>query len=67
MWMAEEHRKGAWEQTSEVLAMIANVNRDPKKTRAYRSSDFNPYESSQPSGIPIKADNIGILKKLFVK
>ena len=64
--MAEEHRKGAWEQTSEVLAMIANVNRDPK-TRAYRPSDFSPYESSQPSGIPIKADNIGILKKLFVK
>ena len=45
----------------------ANVNRDPKKTRAFRPKDFNPYERAAKSGMPITKGNIGVLKQVFVK
>jgi len=64
--MAEARRKDAWDRTSTVLALIANVNRDPKKTRAFRPKDFNPYERRGKSGMPITKGNIGALK-VFVK
>jgi len=65
--MAEARRKDAWDRTSTVLALIANVNRDPKKTRAFRPKDFNPYERRRTSGMPITKGNISVLKKVFVK
>ena len=65
--MAEARRKDAWDRTSTVLALIANVNRDPKKTRAFRPKDFNPYERRGKSGMPITKGNIGVLKTVFVK
>ncbi|MFO7959003.1 MAG: hypothetical protein R6X33_18105 [Candidatus Brocadiia bacterium] len=46
------------------MALIANVNRDPKKGRVFRPSDFNPCATRQKGGIPITADNIGLLKGL---
>ena len=65
--MAEARRKDAWDRTSTVLALVANVNRDPKKTRAFRPKDFNPYERRRGSGMPITKANISVLKKVFVK
>lgn len=41
--MAEARGRDNWAHTSAVLALVANVNRDPKKTRAYRPADFDPY------------------------
>ena len=64
--MAEARRKDAWDRTSTVLALIANVNRDPKKTRAFRPKDFNPYERHGKAGMPITKGNIEALK-VFVK
>jgi len=51
---------------SSLLALIANVNRDPKRTRAFRPADFNPYEVRRPAGIPLKKANMGLLKQVFV-
>ena len=64
--MAEARGRDAWGRTSTVLALLANIHRDPKKGRALRPSDFNPYETKRQSGMPIKAENIGLLKKVFV-
>ncbi len=66
LWMAEARAKENWTHTSSVLAMIANVNRDPKKSRAFRPDDFNPYAAKRTSAIAIKAENIGIVKKAFL-
>ncbi len=68
MWMAEAAAKERWNHTSALLAMTANVNRDPKKSRAFKPADFHPYMGSagRKSGTPLKAGNIGILK-MFVK
>ncbi|MBU0717311.1 MAG: hypothetical protein KJ749_03605 [Planctomycetes bacterium] len=41
--MAEARGRESWTHTSGILALIANVNRDPKKTRPFKPSDFDPY------------------------
>ena len=43
--MAEARGRAAWEQTSSILALVANVNRDPKKSRAFKPQDFSPYKA----------------------
>jgi len=69
--MAEGRDRQLWGHTSWLLAMIANVNRDPKKSRAFEPIDFNPYmlagrrrRGPPKRGIPV-AGNIEILKSLL--
>ena len=46
--MSDARGRDNWSHTSTLLAMIANVNRDPKKTSPFKPSDFDPYRT-QPS------------------
>lgn len=62
--MAEAKSRQAWNHTSAVLAMLANVHRDAKKTRAFRPADFHPHRRNDKASIP-KAD-ISVLKQVFV-
>ena len=41
--MAEGLGRERWAHTSVICSLIANANRDAKKHRAYRPSDFDPY------------------------
>ena len=41
--MAEARERSEWARTSALLALIANAHRDPKKTRAFKPGDFDPY------------------------
>jgi len=43
-----------WRHTSSVLAMIANVNRDPKKSNAFEPADFDPHHAKGESGNAVK-------------
>ena len=64
--MAEGRGQIEWAQTSALLALTANAHRDPKKTRAFKPSDFNPYhvrETERPIG---KTKDLSILKHVFV-
>ena len=63
-WMAEARAREAWNHTSAVLAMIANANRDPKKSRPLKPGDFHPYAGKRKPGIPVTAANIQVLKRL---
>jgi len=66
--MEEAHDREMWLHTSTALAMLANVNRNPKKSRAMRPADFNPYwkgDGRSGYGIPVRADNIAVLKCLL--
>jgi len=68
MIMDEGRDRQLWAHTSSVLSLIANVNRNPKKSRAMRPADFNPWLACGDSGgnrIPIRADNIAVLKNLL--
>lgn len=64
--MAEARQQDGWNHTAAVLAMLANVNRDPKKGRAFKPADFHPIQATKrPAGPPLKGD-IGMLKTVFV-
>lgn len=65
--MAEARREHDWGQTSAVLWLMAEMNRDRKKRPSpYKMSDFDPtYRKPKQSNLP-KAD-IRMLKDLFVK
>jgi hypothetical protein len=41
--MAEGLGRERWAHTSLICALIANANRDPKKHRPFKPSDFDPY------------------------
>jgi hypothetical protein len=41
--MAEGLGRARWAHTSLLCALIANANRDPKRTRPFKPSDFDPY------------------------
>lgn len=60
--MAEGRQRADWSRTSALMALIANTQRDPKKTRAFRPSDFDPF--ARPQAIP-KA-GVGVLKTVFI-
>jgi len=60
--MADGRRRSDWSRTSALMALIANTQRDPKKTRAFRPSDFDPFAREAPAA---KAD-IGVLKTVFI-
>jgi hypothetical protein len=45
--MAEARDRAEWRRTQWMLALTANVNRDPKRTpRAFQPSDFGPYATT---------------------
>ncbi len=57
-----------WNHTAAVLAMLANVNRDPKRRRRpFMPANFHPYEQGRQrrGGLRITSANIGVLEKLF--
>lgn len=71
--MGEARLDEYWSRTSSILALIANVHRDPKKTGPFKPSDFTPRPrkprntgSGNNDTIAAKAD-IGMLKDVFVK
>lgn len=47
--MAEGRGKMEWGQTSCLMALVANILRDPKKSKPVKPADFNPYfQKRQP-------------------
>ncbi len=60
--MAEGRSRDEWARTSSLLAMIANCHRDPKKTRAFKPADFDPFATPTR---PIKV-GVGVLKDVFL-
>jgi hypothetical protein len=45
--MADARNRAEWGRASSIMALIANVNRDPKKGRALKPKDFHPFYSSR--------------------
>lgn len=51
-----------WLRTSSLMALIANTQRDPKKTRAFRPGDFDPFaKTAAPMRVGVEE-----LKDVFV-
>ena len=60
--MAEGRQRSDWARTSALLALLANAHRDPRKTRAFKPSDFDPFARRHEHA---KAD-ISALKAVFI-
>ena len=61
--MAEGLGRERWAHTSVLCALIANANRDPKKGRAYRPRDFDPYAREQRRRRIADRQDLSILKE----
>ena len=71
--MAEGHGRDEWGRTALLCALVANAHRDPKKGRAFKVADFDPFGRNSDEAVPagrqvIEVDrvNIGTLKQAFV-
>jgi hypothetical protein len=67
--MAEGRSREAWEHTSSILAMIANVNRTKSTSRKFTPLDFDPYRAEKKREAkrhPVETVDIAVLKAVFV-
>jgi hypothetical protein len=65
--MAEARGRDEWARTSALMALIANVNRDPRKSRPFKPSDFDPYAGKRTEAVVVDKGNIGLLKEAFLR
>lgn len=61
--MARSRQDSDWMHTSALMALLVNINRDPKKTRAAKPEDFHPMRCEREESAPIPA-GIEALKAL---
>ena len=56
-----------WRHTSAVMALTANVNRDPKKGRLFAPSDFDPHDTTgqREDVIEVTPETVSEFKKAF--
>ena len=66
--MAQARQEDHWNHTAALMALLANVNRDPKRGRAFKPADFHPALSQRQARTrppaPLNGE-IGMLK-IFV-
>ena len=60
--MTEARGRFEWGQTASLMALIANVLRDPKKSKSVKPSDFNPYNAKTKKKAPVS-----ILRDIWCK
>lgn len=65
--MSEARCRQQWQHTSALMALLVNINSDPKKTTPAKPSDFNPYEQSRASEKPTRRMSVKGLKGMFQK
>lgn len=65
--MSEGHGRDAWARASHLLALIANVNRDPKKHRPFKPSQFSPYPDESRPRVATKSDLQALKQQLGIK
>lgn len=65
--MVEGRGKFEWNQTASLMALAANLVRDPKKGRAASPSDFNPFAPRPPKPVLKGKEMLAALKAAFIK
>jgi len=55
-------------QAATLIALLANVHRDPRKSRKYRAGDFDPYDTKpRRTGTKITRENWDWFVKAFTQ
>lgn len=65
--MAEGHGRDRWGRMALLCALIGNAHRDPKKGRAFKVADFDPYDRQPEEAIEVNRENIATLKEAFLQ
>jgi hypothetical protein len=63
--MARGAQMAEWSRTASQMALLANVNRDPNKGKAFSPDDFNPLAAPRKRQ-PIPKVPFSILKTIFI-
>ena len=65
--MADFRNREDWERTANVMALIANCNRDPKKRPSpYSPGEFGRYaRATATGGITVTKETIGLMRAEF--
>lgn len=61
--MADRRARDEWSRFSSLMALLANCHRHPKKGRAFRPQDFDPF-ARRRSAAP--AADITVLRDVFI-
>ena len=64
--MAEAKGQDHWNHTSALMALTANVHRDPKKSKVLKPADFHPHIKRKARHDKPPKANITLLKTVFV-
>jgi len=64
--MAEARAKERWNHTGSILCLLANLNRDPKKHRPFKPSDFTPFGKKPDLAVKDTAMGFRAMKQIFV-
>lgn len=65
--MADAKARFEWGIASSVMALMANLQRDPKKGKPLKPSDFNPFVPEPPKIVLRGADMKDALMAAFVR
>ena len=66
--MAEGRDRARWRHTSALMALTANVNRDPKKGRPFEPADFDPHSNDEKASedvIEVTPETVQEFKRAF--
>jgi hypothetical protein len=64
--MAEGRQRHDWSLISALMTLLANVHRDPRKHRAFRPRDFDPFSSPSKRASAPRVP-ITVLKDVFIE
>ncbi len=65
LWMTDARRNDQWSHTAAVMALTANVHRNPKKrSQPYTPAEFHPLVEQKKT--PTKKAGLKALKDVFV-
>ena len=54
-----------WSHTSSLMALLANLHRDPKKGKRFSSEDFDPFARGTKRKPPAVPADITVLRDVF--
>lgn len=68
MWAAEAADRMRWNRTRAVMVQLANVNRDPKKSKWIDPERFFPWDKGRTRRAPSpSAEDRKMLREVFPK
>ncbi len=60
--MLDGRQRHDWSIAATVMSVLANIHRDPKRSRQMKPSDFDPFAKQSR---PVKVD-VSVLKDVFI-